>query len=536
MIGLDRLFTSTHWAASLTLVFTRAAIIAAGLFSAGAFSQDAQVVDISAEVARQQDEARRAALGEPRKAKVPKRLIRDVTYKVDIIAPTHKNKAGQMMGEADFAIDLRYYDTKDFKVKAYAEQGEVLILADVTGEPNLYQNDDKKWRWRADCNNSDPNYSHPPDTCHVGRWKKEHDEDPSGQDSAVASGRYWIKLVVTDKPAKGITIKVTNQTVFDDITIDHRINGELYEPGGSQIIAGQPNKMEFEYWGADGGKLPFTMYHGAMMHYVIFKPDLSQLAHVHPMYDMKNRKFTLMLNKAIPGDPNNKDLGNAVPDPGTYYVLTEIQPTIDKDRAEEAWFTRYQHHAPGTPPESTPLEVEVPDDYPYFDKYFTEDNKEGREGDYMRVRFTKIYNYTCFRWALQFQLFFSVWDGEKYVPLSSHHFGRWLMMPGHAIYIKENLDPRTQNSDLMFRYIAHSHSMNKPVMDGSGLLNYPVHTHGGSIPAGTYKIWFQTKLLGKVGTYPFVFEVKIPELDEGQNLPRKDVVQSFCAAPAFDNM
>lgn len=531
MIGLDRLFTSTYWAAAVL------ALASVGLSPSGLADEAYQELDISSQVAAQQDAQREAErLGEWQKEKVPTRVIRKVNYRIDRIAPTRKNKAGQFMGEADFAVEIPYINTKEFKIKAYSNTGEVLILADVTDEPEMYQNEgDDTWKWDADCISNDPRYSHPKNTCHVGRWTKEHDEDPSGQDSAVPYGRYWIKLVVVDKEATGVTLSISYETPFDDIDVNMNVNGEPYDPSGSQAIAGQVNSIDYDYRLPNGDLIDFSMYHGAMMHFVILKPDLSQLAHVHPMYNMKTKKFTLMLNKAIPGDPNNKDLPTALPDPGTYYVLTETQPNIN-GRQEQAWFSRFQLHAPGTPPPPKPLEVEVPDNYPYLDKYFTADNKEGREGDYLRVRFTKIYHYSCFRWSLQFQLFLSVWDGEKYVPLATDHFGRWLMMPGHAIYVRENLDLKTQNSDWRFRYIAHAHAMTKTAMDGTGLLNYPVHTHGGSIPAGTYKIWFQTKIRGQVSTFPFVFEVKIPDAASLQRYPRPDVVQSFCAAPTFDRM
>lgn len=505
-------------------------------------SAEELLTDLSDKVAAQQDKDRAAyERGEEltRAEKVPTRVLRNVKYRIDRISPTRTNKAGQLMGEADFAIDLRYIDTKEFKIKAYSETGEVLILADVTDEPELYQTtEDKKnkvWRWDADCISDDPRYSHPKNTCHVGRWTKEHDDDPSDQDSAVPYGRYWIKLVVIGKEATGITLSVTYETLFDDIDKNMVVNGEPYDPAGSQVVAGQVNTLEMDYAMPDGSAVAHTMYHGAMMHFVILKPDLSKLSHIHPTYNMMKKKFTLKINEARPGDQNNKDLGNALPDPGTYYILTETQPNIE-GRQVQPWFSRYQVHAPGDAPPPKPLEVEVPDNYPYFDKYFTKDNKEGREGDFLRVRFSKIYHNSCFRWALQFQLLFSVWNGEEYIPLATDHFGRWLMMPGHAIYLRENLDPDTQNSDWKFRYVAHAHAMSKTAMDGSGLLNYPIHTHGGSIPAGNYKIWFQTKILGEVSTFPFAFEVIIPDESKLDAYPRDDVVQSFCAAPTFDRM
>lgn len=429
---------------------------------------------------------------EVKELKGPRTIKRGIWYQVGDINPIIKDKNNEMMGELNFVAHLPYIDTKNFLIKIKSESGNVDILADVTGEPRQDKNDgDTEFKWMADC---------------ISSGKPDNTEDSCSVENGepVAYGSWYIKLIAYE-PAKNVEIYVEFIEHFDDINISFTIDNEPYNPAGYQIEAGKKADLKLLYRNSEGSTLDHMMYHGKMMHMVVFKPDLSHIAHIHPDYNMMTKEYSLSLNTTRPGDMDNLDLPTAIPDPGTYYMLTETMPKDHKD-ISMPWFKRYHFNVPGPVKPSKPLEVDFYDDDEYFDKYFKRNGKEGKEGDYLKVRMKKIYHQICFKYALEFDFNLSLWDGEKYVPLSHKHFGRWLMMPGHGIYIKEEVGKTT---DVMDRHFMHAHA---PALsrDGSGILNYPSHAHVAMLMGGIYKFWAQTRVQGKIFTLPFVFEVKLP--------------------------
>lgn len=462
----------------------------------------------------------------------PMKVRRNVNYFIGDLIPDKVDLNEKKFASRSFAIHLPYIDTRNFVVYAKAKSGNVLVLVDFLNEPfqRKYE-DDGMYEWVADCISTDSTRSHPKNACHVQRWAKEHDNSTNEDDKndRVSYGGWYIKLVAYE-PIKDLELFIENKTAFDNVDTNFTINGKPYQKDEFQLEPKKPAKLKFSYkYAGEDDNLAMTMYHGKMMHMILFKPDLSHLIHIHPKFNMMKKEFEISLNTAPKKGEDNQGLKTAIPDAGTYYMLTETRPVI-KGEQLQPWYSRYKLNAYGdNVPESEPLELEYDDEEGHALKYFTEDGSQGKKGDFYEVKIIRNYNPVCFKWVLSFEVFIRIWDGRKYVPLAKHDFNRWLMMPGHAIYIKEQLG---KNNDLMDRPFYHAHSMGFSE-DGSGLLSYPAHSHGLGIPEGRFKVWVQTKLRKTVLSFPFVFDVKLPAFGLSENLYGEQLVnankQSTCA-------
>jgi len=282
--------------------------------------------------------------------------------------------------------------------------------------------------------------------------------------------------------------------------MNHGTHGQLKIGGlnSNHMQAGEPTDWLLRFFDSHTHQqiTDFDIMHGKLMHMIVVKDDLSELAHIHPKLS-DTGDFSIRVNTQNE-DPDNQDLPNTVLSAGRYFVFTEALP---KD-AEMMIMNHFELSAEGMDSQPKPLEIDLDMDQgeDFGAKYFKEDGSPGVEGDHYRVEFSV----ELFEWCNYYlpKFYFKILENREGDYLPAENLNEWLTMGGHAVLVGldgEKLEDRT---------FYHLHSFSP--IDEPALFTFPYDNHQEGLPDGEYKIWGQFKQAEQILSFSFGLRFKNP--------------------------
>ncbi len=273
------------------------------------------------------------------------------------------------------------------------------------------------------------------------------------------------------------------------------------------ILPGQITPLEQVILNSQGDVIKdFSLSHEKFNHTIIVSQDLSNLVHIHPELQ-PNGHFKINLNDSL-YDEDNLDASVAIPFPGTYFVISEVQPVGQSSTS----VVTQSFSADGVAaPTALVLDPMIKG---AVVKYFKGDSSIGTSGDVYKIRFTRQSMPGMIHFKFEIEEAMNHGGGVHYMPVED--LENWLGMKGHGILISE------AGLTVQEKFFKHLHASGGHGSNNGGHGNHSGHKLAASSagaalefvmsgstlpPQGIYKIWGQFKHRGQILTFPFVFEI-----------------------------
>lgn len=264
-----------------------------------------------------------------------------------------------------------------------------------------------------------------------------------------------------------------------------------------EMVAGQEAELVMQYLNPQT-RSPFSMFmkmHAKLQHMVIVSRDLTHFAHIHPLWNRSEKKFSIVLNSQT-NDFDNQMLPDAIPYAGEYFVFTEAMGMMGTEHFMQ--MNRISVKASG---ESSPKVADTiyADASTPLIRYFELNGDLSQFGAPIKVEFSYEALDFCHSVHPKFYFTVSEFDGNDYGPAVD--FNKWLEMGGHAVLLSAG------NVDLDKRRFHHLHAF-LPIAT-PGEFTFPYDSHLPQLNDGDYKIWAQFLYKDQILTINFPFSLRL---------------------------
>jgi len=276
---------------------------------------------------------------------------------------------------------------------------------------------------------------------------------------------------------------------------DIALRGDIYINGvkDGSARAGEPTLVEMRFFAkaSDAEEFQvirdFEAMHMKFMHFVLISEDLQSFAHVHPFWDKSSASFQIPLNLNNV-HPDNQDATRAILKGGKFFLYAEVK-SQSLGMKKFSWDLKV---------EGALAEEEILEDPRNQDglvlKYFDELGQVASEGALFRVRFKRDRQIACGGALVQLNIEIDSLD-ENGVYSLEKDLKPWMMMGAHALVLGANYDKASMKN------FAHIHGDYSPEGAQYKISFFDRGQWGNEL----VRFWLQTKIRGKVRTFPLTF-------------------------------
>ena len=322
------------------------------------------------------------------------------------------------------------------------------------------------------------------------------------------------KLFCEEQPMKNIFSRIILAFTFCSVFIlsalcvsqaqasqeipEFSLRGELYVNG---VLDGVSNSseatmLEMKFFvtqmkdGVAGEEVTisdFQAMHMKFMHLVLISEDMQSFAHVHPFWDKSSRSFNIALNMPTI-HPDNQNATKALMKGGKFFVYSEVK-SKSLGMHKFSWDlnvegARQDQEVMEDPRNSSGTVV----------KYFEDSGAEGNSGDLFRVRFKRSRKRACGGALVQLDIEIDQRNETGVYELATD-LKPWMMMGAHALVLG------AEGKNASSKNFAHIHGDYSP----AGAVYKMSFFDRGQWGNELVRFWLQTKLNGKVRTFPLTF-------------------------------